>query len=426
MNLPELLKLTRHGEARKVDFIFLADVAAVRHFDDRRVLREREQQSSRLEPFTLLAALAAQTRSIGLVGTASTTYQHPYTFARRLSTLDHISRGRAGWNMVTSTHADEAFNYGLDRPLGSDERHARAHEFASVLKALFDTWDDDAWPRDKATGQYFDRNGLHDLDHDGAHFRIKGPLDTPRPPQGIPPIATAGASANAQELAAAHADIVYASQADLASALAYSGSVRARLATYGREPDEIKIFQGIYALVGKTRGEAEANYQRLREVLIPEQGLGLLIASGFPDLRDLPLDEPVPDLMELPDVKLGGKAAMVRGLSRFAAENRLTVRDLSQVIMGGGLWQQPVLGTAKDVADTMEEWFSTGAADGFNLQSAYQPKCAIDYLDEVIPELQRRGLFRREYEGVTLRDRLNLPRPPSRHVRATEPRGDVP
>lgn len=414
MNFPHYVNCARIAERGKMDFLFFADVSAVRQFGDPRAARDREQQQSKHEPFALIAALAAMTDKIGFVGTASSTFQHPYNLTRRLATLDHISKGRVAWNMVTSWSEDEAFNFGLESTGESDSRHARAHEFATILKQLCDSWEDGAWPRDKETGIFFDRDKLHFLDHDGAYFKIKGPLDLPRPPQGHPPIATAGASDNAQELAAAHADIVYAGQPDITLAREYYASLKAKTAKYGRRPEDVKIMPGIMPFVAATRAEAQAKLDRLNEKIDPEVGFGQLLVAGFPDLSDCPLDGPIPEvdsgLIAYPTGQPTGFAASL--LKRARAEGQ-TVRGLMEMVLGGQLWQLGMVGTPTDIADTLEEWFTTGAADGFNVQAPYLPGSADDFVDLVIPELQRRGLFRTEYEGTTLRDRLGLSRPPN-------------
>jgi FMN-dependent oxidoreductase (nitrilotriacetate monooxygenase family) len=418
MNFAHYVRCAKIAERGKIDFLFLADVSAVRQFNDPRVARDREQQHAKHEPFILMAALAAQTSKVGFVATASTTFQHPYTLARRLSTIDHISKGRAGWNMVTSWSTDEAANFGMTTTGDSDTRHARAGEFATIVKALCDTWEDDAWTRDKLTGTYFDRTKLHYLDHDGAFFRIKGPLDTTRPPQGVPPLATAGASDNAQEFAAAHANIVYAGQPDINLARTYYASLKGKMAKYGRSTGDILIMPGIMTFVGRTRQEAKDKLERLDRMLDPSVGFGQLLVSGFPDFSSYPLDGPIPDLSPTADKHAAQPSFFVTNLlARARAEGR-TVRELIELVCGGHLWQLGMVGTPESIADELEEWFNTGAADGFNIQAATLPGAAEDFVDLVIPELQRRGLFRTDYEGTTLRSHLGLPRPANRFAAA--------
>ncbi|MBT9386571.1 LLM class flavin-dependent oxidoreductase [Pseudooceanicola sp. CBS1P-1] len=412
MNLQHYVNCAKIAERGKLDFLFFADVSGVRQFGDARAPRHREQQQSKHEPFTLIAALAALTEEIGFVGTASTTFQHPYNLTRRLATLDHLSGGRAAWNMVTSWSEDEAENFGLATTGTSDERHARAHEFVSVVKRLCDTWEDGAFVQDKESGIFFDREKLHFLDHEGDQFRIKGPLDLPRPPQGVPPIATAGASENAQELAAAHADIVYAGQPNIELARAYYASLKAKTWKYGRTPDDVKIMPGIMTFVAPTRAEAQAKLDRLNACIDPVMGFGHMLVSGLPDLSACPLDSLVPEAdSELVAYPTGQPSGFAMSLMKRARADGKTVRQLMEMVLGGDLWQLGIVGTPTDVADKLEEWFSTGAADGFNVQAAYLPGAAEDFVELVVPELQRRGLFRTEYEGRTLRDRLGIARP---------------
>ena len=285
------------AERGKLDFIFMADWASVMNVTDLRIARDKEHAQVKLDPVLASAAVAAVTTHVGLVPTASTTYNHPDNFARRMASIDHISNGRLGWNMVTSTNIDEAMNFGLDGPIDSDTRHSRAAEFVEVMRGLWDSWDDDAFLRDKATGQYFDRGSFHYLNHEGRHFKVRGPLDTARPPQGFLPIITAGASSNAQELAARAADICYGGQPNIDMARRYYASVKGRLAKYGRTEDELLMMPGIMAYIGRTEQEAQDKFGAIQAVMNTEVGIGQLILNHFPDLTGYPLDEPVPELM---------------------------------------------------------------------------------------------------------------------------------
>lgn len=410
------------AERGRMDFVFMADWASVMNVTDLRIARDKEHAQVKLDPVLACAALAAVTTHVGLVPTASTTYNHPYNFARRMASIDHISNGRLGWNMVTSTNIDEAMNFGLEGPIDSDTRHARAAEFVAVLRGLWDSWDDDAFLRDKASGQYFDRTKFHWLDHEGAHFKVRGPLDTARPPQGWLPIITAGASVNAQELAAREADICYGGQPSLDMARRYYASVKGRLAKYGRQPDDLLMMPGIMAYVGRTQQEAQDKFDAIQAVMNTEVGIGQLILNHFPDLTGYPLDEPVPALMmrtdNLGSARLAGREPeMTIALMNRAREEKLTLRQLFDVAMCG-FWSLGVIGTPESIADMMEEWFTTDAADGFMVQPPYMPGAADDFVDLVIPELQRRGLFRTEYGATTLRGHLGLRRPAGRGVAA--------
>jgi FMN-dependent oxidoreductase (nitrilotriacetate monooxygenase family) len=401
----------RLAETGKFDLIFLADSSAVRDLDNPAIARELEHQLVKHEPLALLAAMSTVTTRVGLVCTASTTYTEPFNLARMLATLDHLSQGRAGWNMVTSFSIDEARNFGLDAVLPSDHRHERAREYIEVMKGLLDSWDDDALPRDKASGIFFDRARMHMLNHKGKHFSVRGPLDVAPAPQRHIPIFTAGDSDNAQDLAAQHADVVYGGQPDLESARAYYASLKGRLPRYGRDADDLKVMPGIMPFVGRTMQEARDKFDRMQALMLPRLGLGLLVVNGFPDYTGYPLDGPVPDL-PMPVNRKGHFSSPL--LEKVKREN-LSVRQLYETV-SAGFWHMGVIGTPASIADTMEEWFTTGAADGFNIQSPCIPVDSADFVELVIPELQRRGLFRTEYETTTLRGHLGLRPARSRHA----------
>jgi FMN-dependent oxidoreductase (nitrilotriacetate monooxygenase family) len=411
MDFRHFVHCAKLAERGKFDLIFLADSSAVRDLDNLAVARDMEHQLVKHEPIALLAAMSAITSRVGLVPTASTTYNDPYTLTRTLATLDILSEGRAGWNMVTSFSIDEARNFGLQRPLDSASRHARAAESAEVMLALFDSWEADAVPRDKVSGIYYDRHKMHVLDHVGTHFKVRGPLDVPRPPQGHIPIFTAGGSEQAQELAARIADGLYAGQPDLERARAYYASVKARLAKYGRSHDDLKIMPGIMPFVGRTLQEAQDKFDMMQSLVEPRLGLGLLVVNSFPDYTGYDLDGPVPDL-PMPGGRNSEFTTVM--MQRARAEN-LSIRQLYELV-SGGFWHLGVVGTPSMIADLMEEWFATGAADGFNIQAPCFPVSAEDFVELVTPELQRRGLFRTEYETTTLREHLGLKPAINRHV----------
>lgn len=409
------------AERGKFDFVFVADVMAIRNFDDRRIAREREHGILKLEPTLALAAVATTTERVGLIPSVSTTYNPPYAFARRMASLDHISRGRAGWNMVTSFSLDEARNFSLDAPLDSATRHARAVEFVEVAKGLWDSWDENAFVRDKPSGVYFHRDRCHFLDHKGDFFSVRGPLDTARPPQGCLPIITAGSSEQSQELAARIADMVYAGQPHIGSARNYYSAVKDRLAKYGRDWDSLMIMPGIMPFVGRTQQEAEDRFARLQSLLDPAVGIGMLVINHFPDLTGCDLDSPVPEIAMTSDQMAAGMKTSARepefttALMERVRQEKLTLRQLFDVI-SAGFWSLGVIGSPTKIADLMEEWFTTGAADGFIVQPPDLPGAGMDFVRLVIPELQRRGLFRVEYEGRTLRENLGLPWVPSRYA----------
>lgn len=391
------------AEAGKFDLIFLADSSAVRDLDNPGIARELEHQLVKHEPLALLAALSTVTSHVGLVCTGSTTYTEPYNLARMLTTLDHLSKGRAGWNMVTSFSLDEARNFGLDAVLPSDHRHERATEFIAVFTGLEDSWDDDALVRDKASGVFFDPARMHQLNHKGKHFSVRGPLDIAPGPQRHIPIFTAGDSENAQELAARSADVVYGGQPDLQSAQAYYASLKGRLAKYGRSHDDLLVMPGIMCTVGRTMQEAHDKFDRMQELILPRLGLGLLVVNGFPDYTGYDLDGPVPDV----PMPRNSKGHFSSPLLEKVQREGLTIRQLYETV-SAGFWHMGVVGTPTSIADLMEEWFTTGAADGFNIQSPCIPVDSVDFVELVIPELQRRGLFRTEYESATLRGNLGL------------------
>jgi alkanesulfonate monooxygenase len=421
MDLRHHIEAAQIAERGKMDFLFLADWASLLNLDDPRIARDREHAQLKMDPTLVVSALAAVTERIGFMPTASTTYNHPYNFARRMATIDHISGGRLGWNMVTGFNPEEALNFSHDKPVPSDMRHARAGEFVEVVRALFDSWEAGALLRDKASGLYFDRAKVHFIDYAGEHFRVRGPLDVDRPPQGMIPIITAGVSDNAMELAARFADMSYGGQPNIEAARTYYATVKGKLAKYGRAPESMLMMPGIQCYLGRTQGEAEDKFARIQATVDPQVGIGHLLLNHFPDLTGLPLDAPVPDLemsTEMMDKRISGREPeMTLALMRRAKQEKLTLRQLFDVAMCG-FWSLGVIGTPMKVADMMEEWFTTGAADGFNVQPPYMPHGAKDFVSLVIPELQRRGLFRTEYEGHTLRENLGLPPVPNRHAGA--------
>ncbi|MGH3165970.1 MAG: LLM class flavin-dependent oxidoreductase [Trebonia sp.] len=382
------------------DLIFIPDRLAVRAYNA--VGAEgRASTVTDLEPLTVLAALAPLTSHIGLAATMSTSFQEPFHIARFFSSLDHISEGRAAWNVVTSTLDDEARNFGRDRMPSKAERYARANEAVGVVQRLWDSWDTDAFVRDKASGRFFDQSKMHRLDHDGTHFRVRGPLNVPRSPQGRPVIVQAGASPAGRELAARTADVVYAVQNRLADAQAYYKSLKASMAAYGRHPDDLLILPGILSVVGDTRAEARSRYRSMQERIDPALGLAQLSVM-LGDLSDYDLDGPVPAMAEETTVPSRRKV-----LLDTARRRNLTIRQLYQstAIANGHL---EAVGTAAQIADLMEEWLAEGAADGFNVMSALAPASLREFVEHVVPELQRRGIFRKAYEGSTLRENLGL------------------
>jgi alkanesulfonate monooxygenase len=416
MQFAHFKQCAKLAEAGRFDLIFLADSSAVRDLDDRAIARDLEHELVKHEPLALSAALSMVTSRVGLVCTGSTTYTEPFNLARQLTTLDHISRGRAGWNMVTGFSLDEARNFGLDAVPPTELRHSRASEFIDVFKGLEESWEDDAMVRDKKSGIFWDRTRMRPLNHKGQHFSVRGPLDVGPGPQRHIPIFTAGESEDAQELAARSADVVYGGQPNLELARTYYASLKGKLAKHGRSHDELVVMPGIMAFVGRTMQEARDKFDRMQELILPRLGLGLLVANGFPDYTGYDINGAVPDLPMPTSSKTDGPSPLLETVRREG----MTIRRLYEAV-AAGFWHMGVVGTPTSIADLMEEWFTTGAADGFNIQSPCIPVDCQDFVELVIPELQRRGLFRTEYESSTLRGNLGLKAAESRtmqHARA--------
>jgi N-acetyl-S-(2-succino)cysteine monooxygenase len=401
MSLQHAIRVIQSAERGLFDMGFLADGVGIRFHDEPKGALSRTAKNVQFEPLTLLSALAMVTKNIGLVATASTTYNEPYHVARKFASLDHISGGRAGWNVVTSVTDMEARNFNRDAAPATDLRYDRAAEFVKVVRGLWDSWEDDAFVRDKASGINYDPAKLHALNHSGPHFKVAGPLNVQRTPQGAPVIVQAGASEQGRELAAATADVVYAAAQTLEAAQAYYASVKGRMAKYGRHPDELKIMPGLMAIPGKTRQEAQDRYDVLQEAVDPLVGLGAL-ANYLGDLSAYPLDGPVP---EPPKRRMHSRAGIFLEIAR---RDNLTIRQLYLTIAGGN-GHRTVIGTPADIVDAMEEWFHNEAADGFNILPPWLPGGLDDVVDMVVPELQRRGLYRTAYEGRTLRENLGIP-----------------
>lgn len=401
LQVEHYVRSSHNAEQGKLDMVFFADGAGIRQGDNPRgSLSRTGRDMLELEPMTLLPALAMVTRHVGLVTTASTTYNEPYNLARKFATLDLISKGRAGWNVVASWSEHEAQNFGLETTLDYDTRYARSAEFVEVTKGLWDGWEDGALLFDKEAGQYFDEAKMHVLNHHGRFFKVRGPLNVAGMPQGHPVIVQAGASEQGRELGAATADVIYAIHGSVESARSYYIDVKGRMAKYNREPDELKIMPAFCPVVAPTRAEAQAKYDELQALIDPLAGLGSLY-STFGDLSGHPLDSPVPDNA------LGRQE--LRSLSSQLIERvrreKPTIREL---YLRSGITGSARIGTAADIADVMQEWFEAEACDGFNITPATLPGGGEDFVKMVVPELQRRGLFRTEYEGKTLRENLGL------------------
>lgn len=406
-NLKHLVGFIQTLERACFDAFFMADHLAVMNMPVQALRRSATVTS--YEPMTLLSALAMVTERIGLVATASTTFDAPYHVARRFASLDHISNGRAGWNVVTTANPDAALNFGLTDHVDHDERYRRAREFHAVVTGLWDSWADDAWVRDQASGIFFDPDRMHVLDHKGEHLSVRGPLNIARPVQGWPVIVQAGASEAGRQFAAETAEVVFGSSRTMEDARAFYQDVKARVTAAGRSPEHCRILPGALVIVGRTTREAHEKKALLDSLVHPESGLPNLSIRLGVDASVFDLDAP------LPDIPPSNQSQSQRDtLVALARRDNLTVRQLARMMGGfGGL---EIVGTAAEVADTMQAWLETGAADGFNIMFPTMPAGLDDFVTLVIPELQRRGIFRQEYTGTTLRDHLGLPRPPNRFL----------
>lgn len=389
-------------EAATFDAVFLPDLTGVPDVKPD-VLERLAVVNDAFEPLTALSALAPLTSRIGLLGTVSTSYSQPYTVARALASLDHLSGGRAGWNVVTSLNDAEARNFGADVHLAHADRYRRAEEFFDVVAGLWDSFDDDAVLRDVVSGRYFDPEGLHRLDHDGGFFRVAGPLNIRRPVQGRPVVAQAGSSGAGQALAARIADLVFTRALPLADALPYARAIKAKAEELGRDPDSVLVLPELATVVAPTKAEAEDRFAEVRDLLHPSVALADVEYWTGTDLAHLPLDSPLP-----PPLETNASRGAQLEIYRRAQRDGLTVGDLAwEVAEGDGA----VIGSPTDVADHIEELFTAGAADGFTVSFPWLPTTLTAFTDLVVPELRRRGLFRTEYEGTTLREHLGLARP---------------
>ncbi len=404
-NFSALKQFIQKLEQGKFDAFFMADHLAMLNMPINALKRSHTVTS--FEPFTLLSALASVTEHIGLVATASTTYDQPYHIARRFASLDHISGGRAGWNIVTTANPDAALNFGLEEEVEHDERYRRAREFYDVVTGLWDSFADDAFIRDVEAGIYFDPAKLHVLNHQGKYLSVRGPLNIARPVQGWPVIVQAGASEAGRQLAAETAEAVFAPASNLEAGKALFADIKGRARAIGRDPDSIKILPGALVIVGETVAEAYAKRLHLDSLVHYDSGIASLNSALGYDVSGFDPDGPLP---EIPSTN-AGHSSRERVIALAQREN-LTIRQLAQRIGSyGGL---AFVGTPQSIADEMEKWLIEEGSDGFNIMFPFLPEGLNDFVDKVVPELQRRGIFRKEYEGKTLRENLGLARPANR------------
>ena len=392
------LRQTRIVEEAKFDMVFLADNLAAGMDAPPGIL-------SRLEPLTLLTALAMKTSHIGLAATGSTTYSQPYNMARMFASLDHLSAGRAGWNIVTSSNRAAAGNFSMDRP-EAETRYEMAAEFVDICKGLWDSWEDDAFILDKARGIPADMSKYHAVNYKGRYHQVAGPLNMARCPQGHPVMIQAGSSATGMAFAGKYAEVVFTVQGDLEVTKAFGRKVREMAAAAGRDPSTLKILPGICPIIAENEGQARKLLERLSELADPVAAMQMLTQRmDMPELATMPLDGPIP---ERDPSKMRGHAIAMTAVAKKYGFNLRQLRDYASASMGHRL----ILGSPEQVADDLEEWFVSGAADGFILHPIFVPGPVETFAKEVVPILQKRGLFRKEYEGRTLRDHLGLARPP--------------
>jgi FMN-dependent oxidoreductase (nitrilotriacetate monooxygenase family) len=402
-DLPELTRAAMRLERACFDALFMADHLALLNMSMDGL--KHSHTATSFEPLTLLSALSSVTKHIGLVATGSTTFDEPFHIARRFASLDHLSAGRAGWNIVTTANPEAARNFGFEDLLGHDERYERATEFVEVVKGLWDSWADDAFIHDPGSGICFKPEGLHVLNHKGRYFDVKGPLNIARPPQGWPVLVQAGSSGAGMRLAANCADVVFTAQTTLGGARKFYQELKERVWHAGRDPASCRVFLGTLIVVGETLEQAREKRALMDQLVHFESAIDSLSVALGKDVSGLDPDDSLPEL----DVTNQGVSSQRRVLEIAAKEDLKTVRQVANRV--GGYFGHEIVGTPVQVADSMEEWFRGGACDGFVVMFPYLPQGLDDFVDKVVPILQQRQLFRRQYAGSTLRGHLGLSRP---------------
>ncbi|MEV0245704.1 LLM class flavin-dependent oxidoreductase [Nocardia sp. NPDC050712] len=398
LDVAHFQELGRIAERGKLDSVFFADGLAVGP-------RIKRNTLAVFEPVTLLAAIAAATSKVGLIATASTTYNEPFNLARKFASLDHISGGRAGWNIVTSGSEEEAFNFGYDAIPEHARRYERAQEFVDLAVRLWDSWESDAIVLDEEEGVFADPDKVHTLDYDGPRFKVRGPLNSPRSPQGRPLLVQAGSSEAGKEFAAQYAEAVFTAQRTLEEGQAFYRDLKSRLPKYGRGADELKVLPGLVPYIADTEAEAKALEQEFTDLISPDYALSQLSRLLGVDLTQHALDAPLPPLPEVTEIE-GGKSRFLL-VKELAESENLTVRQLIGKL-GGGRGHRSFAGTPTQIADELQAWFEGGAADGFNIMPPFLPGGLEDFVDKVVPILQERGLFRADYESNSLRGHYGL------------------
>ncbi|MGZ4475660.1 MAG: LLM class flavin-dependent oxidoreductase [Nocardioides sp.] len=405
-------EIAKKAEAAKLDAVFLADSPSFWGGGHR--------PHNQFEPITLLTALAAVTERIGLIATASTTFYEPYNLARLFASLDNISGGRAGWNIVTTFNEGAAHNFGLTGVPSNEERYGRADEFVNVVDRLWDSWEDDAIVADRASGVFLDTDKVHPIDHVGRYLRVKGPFNAPRSPQGRPVHVQAGSSNEGRAFAARHAEAIFTAHQTLEDAQAFYADIKSRASQLGRNADHVLVLPGISPFIGDTPAEAEELYRHFNSLTVPEYGIRQLETLAGVSLRHLELDEAVPlDVFGAAGDVLNNDRSRKQVVANIVQRDRPTLRELLHRL-AGGRGHNVVHGTPTQIADTIQEWFEGGAADGFNVMPPLYPQLLDAFTEKVVPILQDRGLFRTEYEGSTLREHYGLPRPESVYAQREE------
>ena len=409
MQLGNAIEIAKLAEQGFFDLMFLADGNGVRQMD-KPTLFAANSPSDRpvvFEPVTLFSALSQHTQHLGFVATATTTYEEPYTIARKFASLDHLSAGRAGWNLVTTQYVEDAKNFGYDEHVGREDRYERARESLDVVRKLWDSWAEDALVQDKATGQYLDPARVRLTGHRGKHFTVKGPLNVARTPQGQPVVFMAGQSEAGRELAAYGGDALFGSAAGMAAAQAVYADIKGRMDKYGRPRDALRILPAVTVFTGRTSAEADALFDELQALISPALAVTYLSkVVGF-DVTGYPVDGPMPQQR----VESVGGTAISRSILDMAAREALTVRQTWERVLPS-LDGNTIKGDPRQVADALEAWYTSAACDGFMLSMPVIPRGLRDFVTLVVPELQRRGLVRRAYAGTTLRANMGLPIPP--------------
>ncbi|MFC5590547.1 LLM class flavin-dependent oxidoreductase [Sporosarcina soli] len=406
-------EIAQLAERAKFDMFFLADA----HM---RPLSKDSYPGYQIDPVTLISALAAVTTNIGLTATLTSTYNEPFHIARKFNAIDHLSKGRAAWNVVTSFNSEEALLYGFEQHVDHSKRYARAEESIEVVKRFWSSIEEEAILNDKERGKYLDPKKIHPVNHKGEFFKAQGTLESPTTPQGHPVIVQAGNSEAGRELAAKTADVVFTAWQTLEEAQSFYRDVKGRLAKYGRQPDDLKVMPGAFIIVGKTEEEAKRKREELNSYITPQDGLAYLSLYNVLDfdLTGYDINDPLPEGVgqNKDSTNPNMRPALVKAIAE--RNNLTTLREIYEHV-GGARGHREIVGTPEQVVDQLEEWFLNDGADGFNIMAPHFPEGFKDIVELVIPELQRRGLFRTEYEASTLRGNLGVPIPTNPLVQFT-------